>query len=754
MNRKLDDAMNTARMSVSNPAHLKAFAISLRAFLVGGYTFWLSWLLACSSGIASAYELSDHPRIFVNQAGLKQLADRGTGELAREYASIKAEADRALKAGIRLPKSRFHRPTDQLCLGIAYLIERELGQEAEPYADAIKKFWGDGQVLSLEGSGHFGYYAMVYDWVYDAMTQPERTRFGNALGQWLRWYTDTPEITLKNGHWWYNQTWGPAHLNTPNTRDGIVAKLFVALAIKGSGTDYETDATRFLDSWAKRIPEECIPAFDEMGGVWSESMGHGNYGPIAVIPWALEAWRTATGEDFFQQSTPSGFLPAMTRWAFNLTVPFSNQTAWIDDNQARNLSGFARVAPILGARYSDPLANAISDESIAKNWISIPWNRFLSYQPTVPPAQNEPLATLFKEAGHVYMRSAWDDPDATWAFFGAGPKFSAHSRDDEGHFLIAKKGYLVLRAGGSGHNDRDYYAGGSLAFNIVTIYDPDEKFRRTTPGENRVSGGGTKNENDGGLMRYVYSRHTRDERGHIVAYQHDNRLTYVAADLTEGYHPNKVKKVTRQFLYLRGRREFFIIFDRVHATNSTFPKTWFLHIPGEPQIDGQETVHTPNHVYAYRGDTATWFSDPAGEKPVLSIGRSRAFLKTLLPEDATIVKRGGDGHQFWGHPHEPTAQYNHVGRRSLNPPIVPWRLEVEGNDTAERDYFLHVLEIGEENDTTMSDVELLKRDGRVGIHIDVDGTPVEILFSLEGDMSASLKIGGAPEQALAMEISR
>ena len=28
---------------------------------------------------------------------------------------------------------------------------------------------------------------------------------------------------------------------------------------------------------------------------------------------------------------------------------------------------------------------------------------------------------LFGGAGHVYMRSAWDDPNATWAFFGAGP---------------------------------------------------------------------------------------------------------------------------------------------------------------------------------------------------------------------------------------------------------------------------------------------------------------------------------------------
>ena len=86
-----------------------------------------------------------------------------------------------------------------------------------------------------------------------------------------------------------------------------------------------------------------------MGGVWSESMGHGDYGPVAVIPWAFEAWRTATNQDLFQQCAPDSFLPEMTQWAIHLTVPQSNQTAWIDDNTADHLGGFARVAPILAA---------------------------------------------------------------------------------------------------------------------------------------------------------------------------------------------------------------------------------------------------------------------------------------------------------------------------------------------------------------------------------------------------------------------
>jgi hypothetical protein len=507
-----------------------------------------------------------------------------------------------------------------------------------------------------------------------------------------------------------------------------------------------------LDSWANRIPRECIPAFDEMGGVWSESMGHGNYGPIAVIPWAFEAWRTASGEDFFQLGAPTTFLKGMTPWAVNLTVPFSNETAWIDDNQAASLSGFARVAPILAARYHDPVANAISDEGQRENWHSVPWCRFLFYDPStpshMPQAAGYPLATHFRGGGHVYMRSAWGDPNATWAFFGAGPKFAGHSRDDEGHFLIAKKGYLVLRAGGVGHNDRDYYAGGSLAFNIVTIYDPEEVFRRTTPGARGLAEGGTKNENDGGLIRHVYGGHGRNDRGRIVDYHHDGRVTYAAADLTEGYRAQKVREVTRQFLYLRGSREFFVIYDRVHATQASFPKTWFLHVPGEPQVTGQETVLVPGHVCAYQGDTASWLSHPAEKDPELSTGRSRAFLKTLLPAGATIVKRGGDGHQLWGHPHEPSAQYNHVGRRSLRPPIVPWRLEVESPRSEAKDEFLHVLEVAEEEDLAMSRVELMETEGHVKVAMVAAGTRTVISFAKQGPLSASIQIGDGPEELL------
>ena len=725
--------------------------------------------------LGADYQLGEHPLMFVNKAMLPELAAQayGDGLLAGDYALMKQEADYFLQTGVlKKPTSQWHAPYELLCCGIVYLVERELGnEEAETYARAVVDFWGDGTILSNVGNKHFGYYALVFDWIFDAMTAEERVKLGVPLGGWLYWYTAEPEITLTNGGWLYNQTWGPAHLNVGNTRDGITPKLFVALALSGAGSIHEDACKQFLDSWDSLVPADCIPLFDMMGGVWSESYGHGSYGPTKVIPWAFEAWRTATGKDWFELGTPTSYLKEMNRWAVHLTVPFSDRTAYIDDNSGDFLVGsWYATAPILGARYRDPVASLISASydrgTWTQSWRPLPWQRFLAYDSDVPtrtPAQEGwPTARLFTGAGHTYMRSGWNNPNATWAFFGAGPFYAGHSRDDEGHFLIAKKGWLVLRAGGMGHNDSDYYSGGSLVFNIVTIYDPDEEFsRRVDPGESALAQGGTKNENDGGMIRRVYTGRTSEggeyqARGHITAFKHDWKYTYAASDLTDAYSSAKVREVTRQFIYLRGEREFFVIFDRIDARQAEFPKTWFLHIPSQPAVNGTETALTEDHVYSYSGaDISTWLSDPAGvEDDVLSSGKSRAFLKTLLPGTFTITRRGGEGHEFWGHPHEPSAQYNHAGSNSNQPPRVPWRLEVESGVAETRDYFLHVLEITDEQDTEMSEVSLTGQDtSLVGVRIaSAETGTVEVYFSRHGTLSARVKFEEQELEYLPTEI--
>lgn len=657
-----------------------------------------------------------HPRLFIEDVA--ELARRCAGPLAADYAVVKQRADDAVKRGnIQYITNAWSIPEDLMNCGLAYLVERERGGNARPYADVIIKQWGDGTLIANRNGSHFGYHPIAYDWIYDALTPEQRVRFGDALGSWLRYYTNEPRILLRWGHWEYNQTWGPIHLNIGNTRDALTQKLLIALAIRGAGTRYEADAKTFLDSWNQRVPAECLPAFNRMGGVWSESYGHGAYGPVTVIPYAFHAWRTATGIDLFRQLEPWGYPVEEPRWVAYTMMPHNERTAWIDDGDGSRPAAFARAAPML----RDGLSQWFCDRG--SEWLRERWQRVACYDPAIPatPPESLPLGYLFPGAGHVYMRSAWNDPNATWAFFGCGPQFAGHSRDDEGHFLIAKRGALVSRQGGQGHNDSDYYAGGSLIYNIVTIFDPSEKFRRDKG-----------NENDGGLVRHVYEGGPFPrERGHIVAFEHNSDYTYAAADITKGYHAAKAREVTRQFLYLRGEREFFVVFDRVEATKPEFARHFFLHVPTEPQ-DWDGRVGSASHTdLASNGlrraeHTLHWLSLPEadGDKTVLSQGRSWMFLHTLLPQEAEIVLRGGPDQEAWGHPLEPTAQYNHLTDRRLRPPICPWRIEVGAGtpnakqgvgdpdpSTAARSLFLHVFEIADEQVQQPTSVQLVPPAG-------------------------------------------
>lgn len=649
-----------------------------------------------------AYQVrKDHPRLLVDD--VKTVVQRTNGPLADEYRTLRATAD-----GVRDPRmlatNGWGAPDRLLSCALASCVERAAGRDGRKYVDVILKHWGDGSVIANQKGSQFGFHALAYDWIYDDLTPEQRVTYGNALGSWLTWYTDKAEIQLKFGDWFYNQTWGPSHLNIMHSRDALTQKLFIALTILGAGTRHEAEARSFLDSWHKRVPAECLPAFDRMGGVWSESYGHGGYGPVTVIPWAFHAWRTATGLDLFKKVKPWGFPVEEPRWIAYTMMPHNDRTAWIDDGDGGGPGAFCRAAPML----RDGLSQWFSDRQKGG------WERIAAYDPSIKPTPPEvlPLGYLFAGAGHVYVRSAWKDPNATWAFFGAGPQFAGHSRDDEGHFLVSRKGAVVSRQGGQGSNDEDYYSGGSLIYNLVTIFDPQEKFRRDR-----------KNENDGGLLRHVYETGPWPrERGHVTAFEHTKDYTYAAADLTKGYGAQKAKEVTRQFLYLRGPREFIVVVDRVEATKPEFARHFFLHVPTEPKTEGGVT---------------SWLSLPEadGDRTVLSTGRSRAFLRTVLPEQAEQVLRGGPGKEAWGHPLEPTAQYNHEGPGRLKPPICPWRIEIGDPGKGARSVFLHVLELADEDVVQPTPVTRTA----TGVAI---GDKWKLQFSFQGPVGGS--VNGTP----------
>jgi hypothetical protein len=111
----------------------------------------------------------DHPRLIVED--VRAMARRCVGPLAEDYKVVKDRADAAVRRGdIEFISNRWAIPEDLMNCGLAYLVERELGHESRPYAEVILKQWGDGGIVSNRDGSHFGYHALAYDWISDALT--------------------------------------------------------------------------------------------------------------------------------------------------------------------------------------------------------------------------------------------------------------------------------------------------------------------------------------------------------------------------------------------------------------------------------------------------------------------------------------------------------------------------------------------------------------------------------------------------------
>ncbi len=640
-----------------------------------------------------------HPRIFADAESFRRIAAQcgKDGLMEASYKAMVDSLDRPMN-----PKTAYYpRAWTGPNFGFAYQIEKNLGRDGSRFVRHIKEAMWKPDGSGIDGMD-FGWDAILYDWIYDAMTPEERILYGNRIGTFLRHYTKVPEITLEGGTYWYNQTWGPV-MNVSWSRDGIAPKTMVALAISGEKTDYEKDARRWLDSFAKRMPEEFVGKFDQLGGVWPEGPNHGGVSYAPFITW--EAWRFATGQNLFDKVGRTGFHRESPYWKVYGTVPHTGHMPHMEDTGPGIFRGLdvSMFRAMHAAHYRDGISQGMAKSAVENSGAS--WADMIWYDPNVPVVKKEalPLAFHFRGSGHVYMRSAWQGTDDTWAIFTAASAFTMYGYGSGGNgtFQIAKQGTLA------GHAGYELWSSACIpnSQNVVLVYDPKEKYC--------VTGGEPSKRNDGGPQVPPYYHALEPvKRGEIVAYEHNDAYTYVAADLTRAYssvrddektkkrtQSQKLREFTRQFVYVRGTPEFFVIYDRVRAMNATFPKTWVTHLQDEPEVLG--AGGPPNVVKEGPG-----FKTYQGAEGVLSRVASRdgkywttsrrgtVGIRTLLPKKAQITIRGGEGFETWGNPHDPSATNSGADserRKESDIDVCLWRIEVEPPDRSAEQHFLNVL---------------------------------------------------------------
>jgi heparin/heparan-sulfate lyase len=386
-------------------------------------------------------------------------------------------------------------------------------------------------------------------------------------------------------------------------------------------------------------------------------------------------------------------------------------------------------------RFKDPYSAWLLRKSgfLAKEWV-LPVLEFLWDDPEVTPrdparaTESElPRQRYFPGVGHLVIRSGWK-PDSTWIEFDCGPYFSKHQHLDQNQFTIYHNGYLAIDSGAD-YTDTEsphylnYYRR-TVAHNSVLVFDPSEKFFWSENILPAANDGGqlmdsarfwntARSRQDWDRTRDLWSIASMRVTDHVPGQYH-----YAMGDASNAYSPQKLRRFTREIVYAPEANVLFV-FDRVVSQNAAFRKAWLLHGVNQPSVED-------SNARKFR------FNEGSGELTVHS----------LLPHDASVVQRGGPGNEFytpgdehggqWGSgenwPLEPAQggplpddpRLRHMWKTfwgndfseiqsSNRKNVVPgaWRVEVSPSKPAEEDFFLHVLEIGNQGATGHKRVKLL-----------------------------------------------
>lgn len=611
----------------------------------------------------------EHPRIFLTPERIPALKALAAGAKAGHWSLMHQ----------RLAGS-------QAALFYAMGIGPELGAKMSrhDYGRMAAKALMDA--ISGGGKGSPDNLAVLYDWAHGALTQQEKRAFVDFCRARIG---DKIKVHDEKTHG-YRATPQPA---------GIVA----ALAFYGDGID-DAYAEKLLITAIRETLQDNL-AMEQVAGK-SGGFADGTYYIFQLGGTfnSFLALSTATRSSFFFDHEVFARLP---NHLIQALLPFAIDRAKSDkglryfatfhDNWTSTTSDYGSVGNELATNMAITAAEfrRMGDEKTASlyMWLvkeafgGIPYQAedpvsFVLLDETIPPLGPKEVGLPLAEAlgwndrggeidkdrfgkkagiGWVAMRSAWGDPDATYALFKAEPfYYHGHMHHDSLAFMIAKGEELALARSG---NYMCWYEGGPLrdtnpgwpqaanfftrtvSTNNLLVYDPKEDFggwandggqRLTSYWDNKWGRGynGTANGNNrdiGGLTRFERS-------DHYVYTAADATRAYDSTEVITGKNKAKVALVQREFVYLRspgGDDDYFVVFDRVEATRPDFKKLWLLQLRARPEFDGTVRVTVGTEAGGIHRSENT---------SQVTVQQERAQLRstTLLPKkENRLVRRLG-----------------------------------------------------------------------------------------------------------------
>jgi hypothetical protein len=258
-------------------------------------------------------------------------------------------------------------------------------------------------------------------------------------------------------------------------------------------------------------------------------------------------------------------------------------------------SGVGTYAPLLAARYRDLYAQSFTRTLFPPQYPVWNFSYLLWYDPNIPSLdRNAPSPSRwFKGLGQVNMRTGWAKQD-TLAVYRAGRFYGGHGHNAAGHFLLYRKGNLLV--------EDDYYGTkGPEAHNTLYVGGEMRPLARGAFQHFNPTMDGTTF--DYGRITGVYSRTA-------PSFAYD----WIDSDLSRGYTKQQAEEVTRRFVFLRPRT--VLVLDHI-VSPTPVEKRFRLHAPAAPRIDAPTRL-------------ASWQE-----------GEGKLYVRTLLPEHARLQATAG-----------------------------------------------------------------------------------------------------------------
>lgn len=487
-----------------------------------------------------------HPRLIAPEADIPRIRETiETNQAARAmFARLREDAQELVSkppveykvVGPRL-LTQSRRCLERVYM-LALLFRLEGRQEhfdralSELNAAAAFPDWNPSHFLDTAEMTHA--FAIGYDWLYDSLSNEQRSVIRTAIVEkGIKPYLEG----FENGAWWTRAT----HNWNQVCHGGIGIG---ALAI----ADEEPElAATVLRHAVEKLPD-ALHGYAPDGG-WNEGPGYWHYATRYTV-YFLAALETALGTDFGLSSAPGFDRAGHFRIAFEGPLGKSFNYADARDRVAGTHEMFW-----LARRFEQPayawFQSRITDRPHA---LDLVW---FSTEMRDPVESDLPLDTLFKGVDTVFLRSAWNDPNAVFVGFKGGDNKANHSHLDLGSFVFDAEGVRwAADLGADNYNLPGYFGKKRWTY-----------YRLMTASHNTVSIDGQNQD--------------PRARAPIVAFQTEPNRAYAIADFSEAY---ALKRFQRGIALLE--RQQVLVQDEIES-DEPVDAVWGMMTPAAIQIEGR-----------------------------------------------------------------------------------------------------------------------------------------------------------------------